>query len=236
MLRWIIFFNIFLYTNAFFAKEWKSLKAYQLATKNENLPSSDWLKSDRTKNTTTWQNANAFNLINKLPQEYTNIVQRRDFYKWMYVTLELRKHEVIWVKMAHFISKKMHLIEVFPFSIFTKKLIKTYVLQGSEIVFKSAFIELKRIYYSQSIIKNEKAIKWDKAMLRQEQFIWIQPIYNQMDSKNSKIIRRILQRKFPYSLVVPKSIQIIEDITKPEVRYNYALNKLRPYIKSRYGL
>ncbi|NNC50087.1 MAG: Insecticidal toxin complex protein [Flaviramulus sp.] len=220
MIRWIIFFNIVLYTNIFYAKEWKSLKAYQLATQNKTLLSSDWLKSDRTKNTTTWKNANVFNLINKLPQEYTNIVQRRDFYKWMYVALELREHEVIWVKMAHFISKKMHLIEVFPYSIFTKKLIKTYVFQGSEIVFNGAFIELKRIYHSQSIIKNEKALEWDKAMLRQEQFLWIQPIYNQMDSKNSTIIRHILQRKFPYCLVVPKSIQFREDISKPEGRYN----------------
>ena len=101
----IIFFAITL-TSSVFAKEYKSYKQFQKETKKEKLSSSDWLKRDRLSNTITWQNANHFNLINKFSSEYINIVQRRDFYSWLNIELTKKGHEIVWVKMAHFISKK----------------------------------------------------------------------------------------------------------------------------------
>ncbi len=101
------------------------------------LPPSDWLKCDRTRNTIVWQEANVFNLKNNSPQEYQNISQRRDFYKWLFNELNKKEHEVIWVKMAYFISKRMRLTEVFPYSVFSKKGIKTYARQGSKTVFNN---------------------------------------------------------------------------------------------------
>ncbi|MEP1487723.1 MAG: hypothetical protein ABJK28_04790 [Algibacter sp.] len=120
-MRLLLFFIILLSSHTVFAKEWKSLNCYQKTTQEKELSSSDWLKSDRLKNTLLWEQVNTYNLQNNLPQEYQSIVERRDFYKWLYQKLDKETHQVYWVKMAHFISKKMHLIEVFPYAFFTKK-------------------------------------------------------------------------------------------------------------------
>lgn len=233
-MRWIIFFFILAFNYTLSAKEWKSLRVYQKETQQALLPPSDWLKRDRVKNTLTWQKANVFNLENNLSQEYKNISQRRDFYKWFFNELNKKGHEVIWVKMAHFISKKMHLIEVFPYAIFLKKDIKTYSKQGSETVFNNVFEELQRLYNSKSILKAEKALEWDKAILKKEQHEWIDRIYKAMDVKDLKTLERIAKGTFLYGLFVPRAIRFKGDLSKAEIRYDYAIEVLKPYCENRY--
>lgn len=232
MIRCVAIFLVFILNNTLYAKEWHDLKAFQKVTHKEVLSPSDWLKHDRTKNTLVWQQANIFNLQNNLPQEYINIVQRKDFYKWLNTELHNKGHEVVWVTMAHFISKKMHLMEVFPYSIFSKKKIKTYAIEGSETVFNNAFAELNKIYNSQSILKAEKAIEWDKSILKKEQYIWINSIYKKMDAKSLKTLERIAKGKFLYGLLVPKSIRFKGELSNAESRYQYAINKLKPYCEN----
>ncbi|GAA3613327.1 Insecticidal toxin complex protein [Flavivirga amylovorans] len=233
-MRWIIFFFILTFNYTLSAKEWKNLKVYQRENQQKILSPSDWLKSDRTRNTQVWQKANLFNLKNNLPQEYSSISQRRDFYKWLFTELKKKKHEVIWIKMAHFISRKMHLMEVFPYTIFSKKTIKAYARQGSETVFNNAFVELQKLYTSQSILKTEQALKWDKTILRKEQYDWIDDIYKSMDTKSLKTLGRIAKGKFLYGLLVPKSIRYKGDISKAKIRYDYAVKVLKPYCENRY--
>ncbi len=233
-MRWIVFFFILTFYNTLSAKEWKSLRLYKKVTQQDVLPSSDWLKCDRKRNTSTWQKANAFNLKNNLPQEYENISQRRDFYKWFFNELDKKKHEVIWVKMAHFISKKMHLTEVFPYSIFSKKAIKSYARQGSETVFNNVFVELQKLYNSQAILKTEKALEWDKKILKKEQYEWIENIYKTMDPKSLKTLGRIAKGQFLYGILVPKAIRFKGDLSQAEMRYNYAIEALKTYCENRY--
>lgn len=233
-MRFIIFFLIILFNQSIAAKEWQSIKCYQKIAQSNVLLPSDWLKSDRTSNTVVWQKANHYNLKNNLHQEYINIVQRRDFYKWLSFEIHKKGHEVVWINMAHFISKKMHLMEVFPYSMFSKKEIKSYGKNGSEIVFKKAFNALKTLFYSETILKTQKALAWDKKVLHKEQFLWIDSIYKTMDSKNLKILERIAKRKFLYTLVVPKVIEFKGNLSKAEARYNYAVEILRPYCKKVY--
>ncbi|TGV04555.1 Insecticidal toxin complex protein [Flavivirga rizhaonensis] len=233
-MRWIIFFFILISNNVLFAKEWKSLKVYQRETQQKFLSPSDWLKCDRTKNTLVWQRANIYNLSHNLPEEYVNIKQRRDFYKWLFNELNKKEHEVIWVKMAYFISKKMHLVEVFPYSIFSKRTIKVYAKQGSKTVFNNVFIELQKLYNSQVILKTGKAIGWDKTILKKEQYEWIDGIYKTMDAKNLKTLERIAKGKFLYGLLVPKIIRFKGNLSEAEIRYNYAIEVLKPYCENRY--
>tara|TARA_R110002049_G_scaffold302258_1_gene494972 strand:+ start:29232 stop:29912 length:681 start_codon:yes stop_codon:yes gene_type:complete len=216
------------------AKEWKRLELYQSETKNETLLPSDWLKSDRLQNTVVWQRANAFNLQNDLPQEYTNISQRRDFYKWLFETLEKKGHEVVWVKMAYFISKKMHLMEVFPYHVFIKKTIKSYAVTGNALVFNNAFNELNELLDSDTILKDDKAVAWDKTILHKEQCQWLDSVYITMDTKNLKTLERIAKRKFLYSLVVPKAIAFKGILSNAEDRYLYAVEVLKPYCENAY--
>ena len=216
------------------AKEWKSLNAYHKSTKNQQLPPSDWLKSDRVKNTIVWQKANKYNLQNNLSKEYRNIVERRDFYKWLYTALGKKGHEVVWVQMAHYISKKLHLIEAFPHALLTRQKIKTYANLGSVTVFKNAFPELKTMYNSDGILKGKDADVWDETILKLEQFNWIANIYETMDEKSLHTLVRIAKGKCLYALVVPKAIRFKGELSNAKSRYNYALEMLKPYCENRY--
>lgn len=223
------FCSIFLY-----GKEWKSIDSYRKLTNNLDLTASDWLKFDRKNNTIIWQNANKFNLNNSLPKEYLSIVQRRDFYEWIYLELKQKGHEVEWPTMAHFISKKIRLLETFPISLFIKKKVKLNSLKGSEIVFNNSFPKMKALFNSENILKNELATKWDENILKLEQYFWLDEIYKTVDRRSLNQIERIAKGKFLYSFVIPKSIRFKGSISNPEARYNYALNQLKDYCQQNY--
>jgi hypothetical protein len=225
---------LLLLNGSLYAKEWKSMRVYQKTIQQETLLPSDWLRSDRVHNTAVWQQANLYNLNNNLPQEYIRIVERRDFYKWFYKELYKQGHEVVWVTMSYFISKKLHLVESFPYSIGFKKKTIYHVRQGSEDVFNSAFIELKTIFNLEDVLLGNDALEWDKTILFKEQFEWINGIYKDMDARSLKTVERIAKGECLYRLVVPKKIRFKGDISNPEVRYNYAVQVLREYCGDRY--
>ena len=58
--KWILYFLIVSLSSSLHAKEWKNIKEYQKDTQQEKLSPSDWLKSDRIRNTMIWQQANIF--------------------------------------------------------------------------------------------------------------------------------------------------------------------------------
>lgn len=229
---WIFF--ILLINQNIVSKEYKSLKAFQKETGLSNLLASDWLTSDRRKVTDVWKQANHYNLENLQPQEYVTIAQRRDFYEWFYKSVETKGHEVVWPKMAHYISKKLQLTNVFPFNVFTKSEVKNYAYQGSHHVFTKAFPTLKSLFYSTETMDFDTVLEWDESILYQEQYVWLQELYDEMDSKTLKTIDKMVKGKGFYSLLVPSDIRFSGTISNAEARYQYALNALRPYCKNHY--
>lgn len=205
------------------------MKSFTAETNKEVLTQSDWLTSDRKNNTETWQNANLYNLNENLPHEYEAIIQRRDFYFWYYQEVEKKGHQIIWPKMAHYISNKLKLIKTFPFNIFMNKSMKTYSIKGSETVFNAAFVELKKLFFADQIVIDEDALMWDEDMLYTEQHDWLAPIYNTMNTKDLKRIERIAKGKFLYKFLVNKKVKFKGDIANANERYNYAILTLRPY-------
>ena len=135
----IVLFFIICTSFSISAKEWKSLKFYRTTTTKRYLSASDWLTSDRKKNTIVWHNANMYNLQNNLPKEYLTVKERRDFYVWFNAKIKKQGHEVVWPKMAQFILTKLNLLQSFPFKIFIKKSIKKYASNGSEVLFNNVF-------------------------------------------------------------------------------------------------
>ncbi|OUR92380.1 hypothetical protein A9Q87_07840 [Flavobacteriales bacterium 34_180_T64] len=214
------------------AKEWKSIKVYQEETKNVKLLSSDWLKSDRLRNTEIWQKANRYNLTHNKPFEYLSIKQRRDFYRWLNANLKQKGHEVVWVSMASYISHKLRLVVTFPQSMFTNKALKKQANMGSETVFNASFTILKDLFLSEQILRNEAALHWDMSILFEEQYNWLATIFSQMDSRTIYKIERMAKGQFLYGLIVPKSIRFTREISNSDDRYNYAINILREYCKS----
>ncbi|WP_418509536.1 Insecticidal toxin complex protein [Corallibacter sp.] len=230
-MRSLVCFVLFASCFSVSAKEWNSLRSYQKETGLTTLQPSDWLKHDRKKNTLTWQKANLFNLQNNRPHEYATIKQRRDFYEWLYKDLEEKGFEVMWPKMAYYISNKLRLTKAFPFSVFTTKDVKLYAYKGSVTVFDEAFTYLNQLYYG-NVLRDKEALHWDKNMLYQEQYYWLQDIYNDVGDKTLKTISRMAKGKGFYRLVVPKAIRFHGDISNQDERYKYALSTLRIYCKS----
>ena len=231
-MKYFLFFLMFCFSTSIHSKEWSNLNYYKKETQKQELSSSDWLKADRTHNTLVWQRANRYNLNNDLSNEYETIKQRRDFYNWLCNELKQQGHEVVWPSMAHLISSKLQLIQTFPYSIFIKKKIKLYALEGNELVFKNAFEEMKHILNSETILKGNEALQWDKAILYKEQYIWIESLYEKTDEDSLKRIENMAKGKFLFGFFVPKAIRFEGDISNVEDRYDYAFNKLRPYCKT----
>lgn len=216
------------------AKEWKSLRAYEKETGQNQLNASDWLKTDRKHNTESWQKANTYNLINNRPFEYKTVKQRRDFYVWYNAIMESRGCPVVWPKMAHFISLKLQLIYTFPFCVFTTKKIKTFAFQGSETVFVKAFEALRNLYEDHSVLNKIAALKWDESMVYKEQYKWLVEIYENMDQSSLNTVERIAKGQGFYKLLVPKEIRFKSDISQSQNRYQYALDVLRVYCETHY--
>jgi hypothetical protein len=233
-MKYILIVFIFCTYNLLTAKEYKSLKDYQSETGKEKLQQSDWLHKDRKNNSSTWQQANIYNLENNLPLEYETIQQRTDFYLWLYKSLDKKQEEVVWPKMAYYISHKLENINSFPFSVFTRKEVKLYAAQGSETVFVKAFQRIKDLYFSETILKSEDALNWDKSIIHEEQYVWLQEIYSEIDNKTLKTIDKMAKGKCIYRFMVPKEIAFSGDLSNKENRYNYALNILRVYCKTEY--
>lgn len=225
----IVFVLAFGFSLSIQAKEWKSLRQYQKITQNEQLSPSDWLTSDRRQNSQVWQKANVYNLIHNRSNEYQTIKQYRDFYVWIDHEFKVKGHQVVWQKMAYFISCKLRMLETFPHGLLVTRRVKGYARRGSQVVFNNAFERLKSLFSSEKVLKNESALQWDKTMLHDEQFIWIESIYKDIDKKSLKQIERMARGQFLYALVVPKAVRFKDNISKPEERYQYALHILRPY-------
>lgn len=214
------------------SKEWSCLKEYQKQTNQVTLQPQDWLKRDRLRKTVTWKNANAYNLTHNLPHEYETIKQHKDFYEWLDADLKAKGHEVLWPKMAYFISNKLRLLECFPYEMLANKKFIQYGHAGSNSVFINSFPMLKNLYESEIVLQGTAAVDWDKAILKEEQYDWIEKVYLQMDEKSITLMERVAAGRSFYGLFVPKKVRYKGDISKAEERYDFALNKLRVYCKT----
>lgn len=210
------------------------MKTYRKVTNTTALAPSDWLHSDRKKKTLVWHKANMYNLKNNLPAEYENIKQRRDFYNWFYSEVSKKGHKVAWPAMSYFISRKLRLTNAFPYRFFLGKDVRTYSNIGSRTVFYRCFPVLKDLFFLDRIVAKEEALKWDKDILYYEQFKWISEIYSEMSPKTLKKLERIAKGKWLYSLMVPRKIRFSGKLEVAQDRFDYAVQKLRPYCIDRY--
>ena len=233
-MRYVLIGYFLLFAVQGYSKEWETLEHYQDQTGLTVLTHTDWLKQDRKRNTLVWQNANRHNLKHNLFNEYQTIPERRDFYLWYYKAVARKGHQVVWPKMAHYISKKLRLTMAFPFKIFTDKPVRDYSVLGSKTVFNEAFKTMGQLLFSEQIMVGEQALEWDKAVLQNEQYQWLVPVYETIDKKTKKTITKIAQGKCLYAFLVPKPIRFKGDLSSTDDRYQYALNDLRAYCQKHY--
>jgi hypothetical protein len=205
------------------AQEWKNLRTYKKSTGKEVLSNGNWLKKDRKRNTEIWQKANEYHLSNLNPAAYTNIEQRRDFYKWFDEWRLEKGHEIEWVGVAAIVAGQFANTEnwfVQKFVIRNQAIID-FAATGNQTILNDVFPELQQVYFSDSLLIKEAAEIWDSTYGYREQCVIIQPFYEKQDKKAVDKLRKMAKGKGIFFFVVPKSIRFKGDITNCEDRFKH---------------
>jgi len=232
LLNWSIIIFLLLNNQVSFSQEWRNLKNYKKTTGQNVLQNGCWLKKDRTRNTETWKQANKYNLsIDNGNLKYKTISQTRDFYLWFDDEREKLGHEINGIGVAALVAGQL--------SNFDNYFIRTFIIRNKEVVWfgnegskkvlKFAFPLLKKVYFSNNILKQEEAKDWDITNGKIEQCQILEGLYNKLSSKAIRKLERMAKGKGIYNLGVKNELKFEGDITDCKSRYEHASSKLITY-------
>lgn len=231
-LKNILVLVVLLTVNGLEAQEWRSLNSYQKETGNKELEDGCWLKKDRKHNTEIWNRANIFNLsIEKGNFKYTSISQIRDFYKWFDNERIRQGHEMNAVGVASVAATQLSNMDCgfIRFFIVRNKEIVQFANEGSRKVLEFGFPLLKEVYFSDEIIKGEKALHWDQTNGYFEQCEILEPLYKKLSIKALNRLEKIAKGKGIFNLAVSKELKYEGKIENCEARFLHGKNKILPY-------
>ena len=217
-------------------KEYENADAYAKANKgktwDKNKGKGDWLAADRSDNTDVWKNANTFNLQQKKGyEEYINISQRTDFYKWFDNTRKEQGHEIEWVAAASVVAAQMAQTETWQ-GAFVSDDVKKFAQAGNEAIFNDVFDNLRDVSNSTTPIVGDAARKWDIKTLYHEQYEVVQPIYKIQTKETIQTLSNMAKGNFPYNFGVPEKVRFKGDVTNPKDRYIHGMTKVLDYYRS----
>ena len=215
-----------------FSQEWKNIKDYQNATGLDTLQNGCWLKKDRTRNTETWKQANKYNLsVENGNLKYKSIKQIRDFYLWFDDAREKQGHEINAIGVSALVAGQ--------FSYLDNSFIRIFIVRNKEVVLfgnksatrvlKYAFPLLKDVYFSNSLLKGQKAKDWDNKYEKLEQCKILKPLYSQLSPQAIRKLERMARGKGIYNLGVKNKLKFEGDIRDCKSRYEHAFYKLTTY-------
>lgn len=219
-------------TQISFSQEWRNISSYKSETGNNILEAGCWLKKDRNNNTEIWKQANKYNLSQENGNlNYKTIRQIRDFYCWFDAERKRLGHEINGVGVAALVAGQMSNFDssfIRNFIVRNKKIV-WFGNEGSKKVLEFFFPLLKKVYFSDKILKGEEAKKWDIENGKIEQCQIVEPIYNQLSLKEIKKLERIAKGKGIYNLGVKNKLKFEGDIRDCKARYEHAFTKLYKY-------
>ncbi|MGH2666407.1 hypothetical protein [Flavobacterium sp.] len=219
------------HTNAVVAQEWKSLKAYQKETGNQVLQEGCWLKKDRKRQNETWKNANLFNLsITNSNLKYTTISQIRDFYSWFDNERKKQGHEIQWIGVAQIVTHQLSRLDAGFIRIFIvrNKEVAVFANEGSKKVFEFAFPRLKKVYFSNELIKGTDADQWDLEYGTEEQCTILEPLYEKLSQRALRKLDRMAKGKGIFTFGVPKKMRYSGSIEDCQTRVDHGITKILP--------
>lgn len=223
---------LLLHITSVHSQEWKNLRAYKKETGFSSLQNGCWLKKDRKKNTSIWQEANYYNLtVSNANKKYKSIRQIRDFYSFFNEVRMDKGHDVKWLGIASVAANQLAKMEncfLRMFVVRNKELV-LFAHNGSEKVFAFSFRKLQEVYLSKKILKGEIAIKWDEKYGTIEQCEILEPLYNQLSNKAIWKLERMAKGKGIFRFGVPKKLRFEGNILNCKDRYEHGKNKLIPY-------
>ncbi|MCL5128633.1 MULTISPECIES: hypothetical protein [unclassified Algibacter] len=214
------------------SQEWINLKAYKKTTGQHVLPDGSWLKKDRTRNTTSWQQANKYNLsIDNGNLKYKTISQIRDFYLWFDDERTKKGHEINEIGVAALVAGQLSKFDNYFIRtcIVRNKEVVWFANEGAKKVLEFNFPLLKKVYFSNKILKQQEAKDWDIYNGKTEQCDILEALYIELSPKAIWKLDRMAKGKGIYNLGVKKELKFEGDITDCKTRYEHALSKLTSY-------
>jgi RHS repeat-associated protein len=160
---------------------------------------SDWHLSDRENNTSTWKNANKYNLGNNSGnEEYTSISQRSDFYNWFQNETKSLGYETQWAGAASKVADAIDNLAKIANGVGLDE-ISDFANKGNKEIFDNVFPKLATLQRN-GPIKGQEAQSWDAKTLAQEQTL-VQPLYNSLSSSSKGMLNYTSKQIFPINLI-----------------------------------
>ena len=205
------------------------------------LDKGDWLISDRTGNTDRWKEACEYNLVNTRSDHYTQVAERRDFYKWFYDATAAKGYHTRWALAAYIVASGMaEMVEtdwVESVSPITNEM-QGLARIGNQIIFDDVLPKLRKLWLNPPL-KGQAAIDADAAILADEQQL-VQAMYSSLDAATMKRFGGIASMSYIRAKIAQGTNMagVIDagpynrgadvppftgDINKPEDRWNYGM-------------
>ncbi|HUG21591.1 hypothetical protein, partial [Piscinibacter sp.] len=151
------------------------------------LDKGDWLTSDRTGNTDRWKEACEYNLVNLRSDHYTQVPERRDFYKWFYEATAAKGYHTRWALAAYIVASGMaEMVEtdwMEGLSPITNEM-QGLARIGNQVIFDDVLPKLRKLWLNPPL-KGQAAIDADAAILADEQAL-VQAMYSSLDAETMK--------------------------------------------------
>lgn len=219
-------------TQVSYSQEWKNMKEYKKSTNQTELQEGCWLKKDRKKETEVWKQANLFNISSDSGYlNYKTICEKRDFYLWFDAERIEKGHEINMIGVVGLVAGQLSKFDSFFISkiVIHNKEVVWFGHEGSDKVLEFAFPLLRDVYFSKDLLKGQEAKAWDLQFEKREQCDVVEAVYNQLTDKAFRKLERIAKGKGIYNLAVKKEIKFEGELTKCNLRYEYAITKLMKY-------
>lgn len=189
------------------------------------LGKGDWLASDRINNTSTWQNANIYNLsLSKGYNEYSTISQRSDFYKWFASDIAAKGFEVNWPGAASVVAAQMANLDNSVVAWWVGKDVVKFGNEGNTAIFNDVFDNLA-VLRNGPVLKGEAASSWDAVTLHHEQYDVVQPIYMRQSSETIGELTKMAKVQNTYRFGATGGLRFEGSLLSPADRYNYGATK-----------
>jgi len=144
----------------------------------------DWTFFDRATKSSTWRNANSYNLKNHAAGEYTTLAQRQDFYGWANDELNSKGHDVRWPGLAHEAVKAAdYLDNATIVGGRDMKDLENFITSANEMIFSDVLPKLDDLMNGEPL-KGAAARSWDLKALSEEQNL-VQPLYDKYKGSNA---------------------------------------------------
>jgi hypothetical protein len=203
----------------------------------EKLGPGDWHNLDRLRSTSTWNDANEFNLTSTTgSEEYINLAERRAFYEWYAARLEKRGSDPQWPLVASRVVSAAEMLELWNNATIPNKDLDNMIQSANEAIFADVFPKLANLENT-SNLTGKRAYEWDARALAEEQVL-VQPIYDKYaGTKAMKIYENAVRQK---GTVLPDNYNLDrlgakrlgmgrfteKDLNNPKDRWAYAMKQM----------